>query len=181
MKTVLYSGGKPYIDDPRCARTGELLELLRKKGWRIATAESCTGGLVAKRLTDVPGCSDVYPGGVVSYANEIKEALLAVPHEVLEAHGAVSPQVAEAMAAGVCRAIGAEVGVATTGIAGPGGGSTAKPVGLVYVGICIDGEIEVIRLNINRNFSREQVRNAAAGFVLEETRVLLEEKFRRLS
>ena len=179
MKTVLYSGGKPYIDDSRCARTAELLEAVRKSGRHVATAESCTGGLVAKRITDVAGCSDVFPGGVVSYANEIKEALLGVPKEILEAHGAVSPQVAEAMARGICRTMNAEVGIATTGIAGPGGGTATKPVGLVYIGICVDGEIEVIKLNVNRNFSREQIRNAAAGFAIEEARVFLEEKIKR--
>ena len=179
MKTVLYSGGKPYIDDSRCARTAELLEAARKIGWHVATAESCTGGLVAKRITDIAGCSDVFPGGVISYANEVKEALLGVPKEILEAHGAVSPQVAEAMARGICRTMHAEVGIATTGIAGPGGGTATKPVGLVYIGICIDGQVEVIKLNVNRNFSREQIRNAAAGFAIEEARVFLEEKFKR--
>ena len=178
MKTVLYSGGKPYIDDPRCARTTELLEAVRKSGWHLATAESCTGGLVAKRITDIAGCSDVFPGGVISYANEVKESLLGVPKEILAAYGAVSPQVAEAMAKGICRVMASEVGIATTGIAGPGGGTATKPVGLVYIGICVDGEVEVIRLNINRNFSREQIRNAAAGFAIEEARVLLAEKIK---
>lgn len=176
MKTILYSGGKPYIDDARCARTGELIELVRRRGWHLASAESCTGGLIAKRITDVAGCSDVFPGGVVSYANEVKEALLGVPREMLETHGAVSPQVAEAMARGICRAMQAEVGIATTGIAGPGGGTPTKPVGLVYIGICVEGQVEVIRLSVNRNFSREQIRGAAAGFAIEETRGLLEEK-----
>ena len=102
-----------------------------------------------------------------------------MPKEILEAHGAVSPQVAEAMARGICRTMNAEVGIATTGIAGPGGGTATKPVGLVYIGICVDGEIEVIKLNVNRNFSREQIRNAAAGFAIEEARVFLEEKIKR--
>ncbi|MBQ9121302.1 MAG: CinA family protein [Clostridia bacterium] len=176
MKNILYSGGKPYIDDARCSRVEELLELVRKRGWRVATAESCTGGLIAKRLTDVPGCSDVFLGGVVSYANEVKESLLAVSREILETCGAVSPQVAEEMAQGVCRALGVNVGIATTGIAGPGGGSAAKPVGLVYIGICINGQVEVVKLNVNRNFSREQIRNAAAGFAIEEARAILCEK-----
>ena len=173
MKTVLYSGGKPYIDDPRCSRAEELLSLLRQKGWRVATAESCTGGWIAKRLTDIPGSSDVFPGGVVSYSNEVKERLLAVPHETLEAHGAVSAPVAAAMAEGVCQTIGTEVGIAATGIAGPGGGSPTKPVGLVYLGICVNGQTEVIRLNINRNFSREQIRTATVGLAIEEAIALL--------
>jgi competence/damage-inducible protein CinA-like protein len=112
---------------------GIVLDLCRGRGWTLATAESCTGGMVAARLTSVPGSSDVFLGAVVAYANEVKERELGVAHETLERHGAVSPETAEEMAAGVRARLGADVGVSVTGVAGPGGGSAEKPVGLVYV------------------------------------------------
>lgn len=99
----------------------------------MGTAESETGGLVAARLTSVPGASDVFVGSVVAYANEVKEAALGVPGELLAAHGAVSAEVAQAMARGARERLGADVAVAVTGIAGPGGGTEEKPVGLVYL------------------------------------------------
>jgi nicotinamide-nucleotide amidase len=110
-----------------------VLERCRARGLTLATAESCTGGLVAARITSVPGSSDVFVGGIVSYANEVKTAELGVPEEVLREHGAVSPETAAAMADGVRGRLHADVGVAVTGIAGPGGGTPEKPVGLVYV------------------------------------------------
>ena len=110
-----------------------MLELCRERGLTLATAESCTGGLVAARLTSVPGSSDVFLGGVVAYANEVKEAELDVPAEVLAEHGAVSAETAAAMARGARERLGADVAVAVTGIAGPGGGTPEKPVGLVYL------------------------------------------------
>ena len=109
-----------------------VLELARARGLRLATAESCTGGMVAARLTDVPGSSDVVLGGVVAYANEVKTAELGVPEALLREHGAVSAEVAAAMAKGVRARLGADVGIAVTGVAGPGGGSDEKPVGLVH-------------------------------------------------
>ena len=105
--------------------------LLRAKGWRIATAESCTGGLLAARLTDLPGSSDYVAGGLVVYSNEAKTALAGVPPELIERVGAVSVEVAEALADGARERLGAEVGVGITGVAGPGGGTDRKPVGLV--------------------------------------------------
>jgi nicotinamide-nucleotide amidase len=109
-----------------------VLQLCRDRGYTLATAESCTGGLVAARLTAVAGASDVFAGSVVAYADEVKADLLEVPVDVLERHGAVSAEAAAAMAAGVRRGLGTDVGVAVTGVAGPGGGSAEKPVGLVY-------------------------------------------------
>ena len=109
-----------------------VLGLCRARGLRLATAESCTGGLVAARLTDVPGSSDVFAGAIVAYANEVKIAELGVPAALIEAHGAVSAEVAEAMAAGVRKRLAVDVGVAVTGVAGPDGGTEEKPVGLVY-------------------------------------------------
>lgn len=113
----------------------QLLTALRGRGWTLATAESCTGGLLGDALTDISGSSAVYLGGVVAYANSAKIALLGVPQAVLDSVGAVSPETAAAMAAGACRQFGAQVALATTGIAGPGGGSPEKPVGLVYLGL----------------------------------------------
>jgi PncC family amidohydrolase len=109
-----------------------VLALCRADGYRLATAESCTGGLVAARLSDVPGASDVLAGGVVAYANDVKTAELGVSARLLAEHGAVSAEVAEAMATGVRERLGVEVGIAVTGVAGPGGGTPEKPVGLVH-------------------------------------------------
>jgi PncC family amidohydrolase len=114
-----------------------VLELLLARGWRLATAESCTGGLIAHWLTAVPGSSTVYSGGVVAYANEAKTALLGVPAALIARHGAVSAAVAEAMAAGALERLGADVAVSTTGIAGPSGGTAGKPVGLVHIGLAV--------------------------------------------
>jgi len=109
--------------------------LLRERGWRIATAESCTGGLIGHRITEVPGSSDYFERGVVAYSNRAKVELLSVPEELIRKHGAVSPQVAEAMAKGIRERTGVEVGLGVTGIAGPTGGTPQKPVGLVYIGV----------------------------------------------
>ena len=110
-----------------------VLELCHGRALTLATAESCTGGLVAQRLTSVPGSSDVFLGAVVAYADEVKARELGVPHDVLEQHGAVSAETAQAMAAGARSLLGADVAVSVTGIAGPGGGTSEKPVGLVYL------------------------------------------------
>jgi len=110
-----------------------VLDLCRAHGWSLGTAESCTGGLVAARLTSVPGSSDVFRGAVVAYADSVKEAELGVRAATLAEHGAVSAETAAEMAAGVCDRLGVDVGVSVTGIAGPDGGTPEKPVGLVYL------------------------------------------------
>jgi len=110
----------------------------KERGVTVATAESCTGGLIAARITSVPGSSAVFLGGVVSYANAVKRDLLGVPQEVLERAGAVSAECAEAMAAGVRARLKADVAVSVTGVAGPDGGTPQKPVGLVYIGVAAD-------------------------------------------
>ena len=109
-----------------------VLDRSRGLGWSLATAESCTGGLVAAGLTAIPGSSDIVAGGIVAYSNEVKVEELGVPAELIEEHGAVSAEVAEAMARGARERLGVDVAVSVTGIAGPGGGSEEKPVGLVY-------------------------------------------------
>jgi nicotinamide-nucleotide amidase len=111
------------------------VRLLRERGLGLATAESCTGGLIAEQITQVPGASEAFRGGVVAYANQAKRELLGVPGELLERHGAVSEPVARAMAEGARRRFGAELAVAATGISGPGGGSAEKPVGLVHLAL----------------------------------------------
>ncbi|HHH82788.1 MAG TPA: CinA family protein [Chloroflexi bacterium] len=109
--------------------------LLRSRGLTLAVGESCTGGLVSHRITNMPGSSSYFLGGIVAYSNEIKERLLGVSPRSLEMHGAVSEQVALEMARGAQSALGADVGIAVTGIAGPGGGTPDKPVGLTWVAV----------------------------------------------
>jgi nicotinamide-nucleotide amidase len=116
-----------------------VVSLLTERGLRVATAESCTGGLIANKLTDVPGSSAVFRQGFVTYANEAKMEMLGVPAALLAEHGAVSEPVARAMADGCLRAAGTDFAVAVTGIAGPGGGSAEKPVGTVFIGVAARG------------------------------------------
>jgi nicotinamide-nucleotide amidase len=111
---------------------GLLVRSLREKGWKIATAESCTGGLVAAAITDVAGSSDVFDRGFVTYSNAAKTEMLGVPAEMIAKHGAVGEAVARSMAEGVLKNSKADISVAVTGIAGPSGGSAEKPVGLVH-------------------------------------------------
>jgi nicotinamide-nucleotide amidase len=110
-----------------------VLEECRARGLTLAAAESCTGGLVSELITEIPGSSDVFVGGIVSYSNEVKTAQLGVPAELIAEHGSVSAEVAEAMARGVCERLGADLGIAVTGVAGPGGGTAKKPVGTVFL------------------------------------------------
>lgn len=109
--------------------------LLREKGLSIALAESCTGGLMASRITNIAGASDYFKAGLVVYSNQAKQRFLSVPEQSIRAHGAVSREVAEKMAEGVRAATGTDIGLSITGIAGPGGGSPEKPVGTVYIGL----------------------------------------------
>jgi nicotinamide-nucleotide amidase len=148
-----------------------VLGLCRARGWKLATAESCTGGLVASRLTGVPGASDVFVGGVVAYADDVKRSRLSVPEEVLAAHGAVSAETAAAMARGAIEAVGADAAVAVTGIAGPGGGTAEKPVGLVYVHAAVPGGERALELMIPGD--RAAIRARAAATALHVLRRLL--------
>jgi len=117
------------------ATATSVLIAYRKRGLHIATAESCTGGMIAAALTDVAGSSDVFERGFVTYSNDAKQELIAVPPTILAKHGAVSAETAEAMARGALARSRADVAISVTGIAGPGGGSAEKPVGLVWFGI----------------------------------------------
>lgn len=148
-----------------------VLELAREQGLTLATAESCTGGLVAGRLTRVPGASDVFVGSIVAYANETKQSLLGVAEETLAKHGAVSAECARELAEGARRALGAEVAVSVTGIAGPGGGTTEKRVGLVY--ICAAGPGGEIEQQLRFGGGRNQIRRYATVAALQLLRRLL--------
>lgn len=121
----------------------ELVRLLAKKQMTITTAESCTGGLIAGTIVNVAGASDVLNEGYVTYSNEAKQRLVHVKAETLERFGAVSEETAREMAAGAAKAAGSDVAISATGIAGPGGGTKEKPVGLVYIGCCVGEEIQV--------------------------------------
>ena len=120
-------------------------ERLRERDWTLSVAESCTGGSLGAQITSVPGVSDVFLGGIIAYHNRVKQALLDVPAEIIEAHGAVSAQVAKAMALGCRRRFEASISVAITGIAGPGGGTAEKPVGLVFLAIASPQGVRVER------------------------------------
>jgi nicotinamide-nucleotide amidase len=148
-----------------------VLALCRARGLSLATAESCTGGLVAARLTSVPGSSDVFRGAVVSYADEVKERELGVPAETLARFGAVSAETARAMAGGVRERLGVDVGVSVTGVAGPGGGTAEKPVGLVYLhAVSPDGELDG---GFSLPADRETIRRRATVSALHLVRRLL--------
>ena len=148
-----------------------VLEACRERGLTLATAESCTGGLVAARLTSVPGSSDVFLGGVVAYADEVKAAELGVPEAMLEEYGAVSAEVAAAMAAGARERLDADVAVAVTGVAGPGGGTAEKPVGLVY--LHAEGPDGSLGRELNLPGDREAIRVRATVAALHLLRTLL--------
>jgi len=150
---------------------GALAEQLQRRQTTVAVAESVTGGLVSHMLVGVPGVSSVFLAGIVAYADRAKCDLLSVRPELIERHGAVSAQVAEAMARGACAATGAALGISTTGIAGPAGGSERKPVGLVYVGVCLDGRARVERHQLRGG--RERIRDRAAKHALNMARLAL--------
>ena len=122
-----------------------VIEIFREKGLSLALAESCTGGMIAETITNVAGASDIFYGSAVTYVNSAKEHILGVARETLEKHGAVSSECAEEMACGARRVYGADVAMSVTGIAGPGGGSEAKPVGTVWFGFATKDGAETFR------------------------------------
>ncbi len=142
---------------------------LKEKKLTLAVAESCTGGLLSKRITDIPGCSGFYIGGVCSYSNSVKEKILGVKKDTLETSGAVSEETAEQMAKGVSEKLGSDIGVGITGIAGPDGGTEEKPVGLVYVAVWHDGKAEVkeLRSALGRDRVRMQAASTALYMILD--------------
>lgn len=140
-------------------------KLLISKNLTISTAESCTGGLIASRLVNYPGISSVFMEGAVTYSNEAKINRLKVKKETLESFGAVSEETAREMAEGIAKTSGTNIGLSTTGIAGPGGGTSEKPVGLVYVGLYINGYVQARKLELSGD--RAAIRNKAAIIALE--------------
>jgi nicotinamide-nucleotide amidase len=151
-----------------------LVSELARTGAKLATAESCTGGLIAHLITAIPGVSAYYPGGVVSYSNEAKATFLEVPPDLIRAHGAVSPEVAVAMAQGALRRFGADIAVSTTGVAGPGGGSPEKPVGLVYLGLAVRDHAESRRLDLGPEQPRDVIQSRASKQALNWVRLTLQ-------
>ena len=154
------SGGPSEAELADAAR--RLGEALRAAGWRLATAESSTGGLIGHAITMVPGSSDYYPGGVISYSNQAKQVELGVPAATLEEHGAVSEEVAMAMAEGARQRFQTELGIAVTGIAGPDGGSEEKPVGTHWIGVSLRGHPARAE---HRLFSHDREGNKAAAAI----------------
>lgn len=157
--------------DPAIEAAAALLELCKAKGLMVATAESCTGGLVAGALTDIAGSSAVVERGFVTYTNEAKQEMLGVPADIIRQHGAVSRQTVEAMAMGSLAHSRADLAVAVTGIAGPGGGSPEKPVGLVHFAAAARGSNPIHRERRFRDIGRAEVRRRS---VLEALAMLSE-------
>lgn len=144
-----------------------VLSEARSRGLRIATAESCTGGLVSVALTDIPGSSDVFERGFITYSNEAKQELLGVPADVIRSHGAVSTQAATALASGALARSRADIAVSITGVAGPGGGSVQKPIGLVHFAIASRNGPPGARHETFGNPGRDAIRLAATRVALE--------------
>jgi nicotinamide-nucleotide amidase len=149
-----------------------VLELCRAQGVTLGTAESCTGGLVAGRLTSVAGSSDVFRGAIVAYENDVKETLLGVPADLLAAHGAVSAEVAGAMARGARERLAVDVAVSVTGVAGPGGGTPEKPVGLVFFHVAGPRGEKSLRVELPGD--REVIRSRCTVAALHLVRRLLQ-------
>ena len=159
------------VDDASLASV--LLEQLRRRGQTLAVAESCTGGGLGAALAAVPGASDVFLGGVIAYANSVKQGVLGVPAELLAAHGAVSDPVARAMAEGARRATGADWALAITGVAGPGGGSAEKPVGLVHIAVAGPAGCSSEGVRFGASRGRSWIQTLAAGEALNRLRLAL--------
>jgi nicotinamide-nucleotide amidase len=141
--------------------------LFNKKSWTLSVAESCTGGLLGDMITDLPGSSEYFLGGVIAYSNQVKSDLLKVPSEMIMESGAVSPEVALSMSLGIRDLLGSSVGVAITGIAGPDGGSQEKPVGLVYIAV-ITPHVDVVEKFVF-NGSRREIKTWAVEAAIEKS------------
>ena len=149
--------------------------MLKEHHLKVATAESCTGGLIAKRITDVPGASEVFECGIISYANEIKHRVLGVSEDDLNKYGAVSEPVAKQMAQGALKVSGADIAVSVTGIAGPDSDSTGKPVGLVYIGLADKENVWVREIRTSRT-DRSYNRYVSASNALDMIRLYIDNK-----
>jgi nicotinamide-nucleotide amidase len=156
-----------YVYGEEAADLAEIvLSECRSRDLKLAVAESCTGGMLGERLTAVPGSSDVFMGGVIAYDNSVKRNVLDVPEADIDEHGAVSEEVAAAMASSVRKLIPADIGIGITGVAGPGGGTAAKPVGLVWVAIDgIESQARCLRLFGTRDEVRQRAAQAALDMI----------------
>ncbi|MCI8805282.1 MAG: competence/damage-inducible protein A [Clostridiales bacterium] len=168
--------GKYIYGEDGCTLEEAVIKELVKRNLTLASAESCTGGLIAGKIVDYPGASEVFLDGVVSYSNESKVKRLGVSQETLDKYGAVSEETAREMAEGVIKAMDADVGVSSTGVAGPGGGTDEKPVGLIYVAVSIKGKTTVKKLNLKggRNKIRNRVVTEALTLLLSELKGISE-------
>ena len=168
--------GKYIYGEDGCTLEEAVIKELVKRNLTLATAESCTGGLIAGKIVDYPGASEVFLDGVVSYSNESKVKRLGVREETLDKYGAVSEETAREMAEGVVKALSADVGISTTGVAGPGGGTDEKPVGLIYMAVSIKGKTTVKKLNLKggRNKIRNRVVTEALTLLLSELKGISE-------
>jgi nicotinamide-nucleotide amidase len=167
LEAILAPVVAPWRFDAPGGDLAEAVSLaLRRSGRTLALAESCTGGLMAKRLTDLPGASSVFRGGVVAYENRVKASQLGVDEDDLEREGAVSGTVARQMALGVAARLGADAGIGITGVAGPDGGTAEKPVGTVWFAAAVDGHVEVRRERFAGDRSAVRERAAQAAFFL---------------
>jgi nicotinamide-nucleotide amidase len=168
-KITLERFGSFLISDDGASMEKTVVRLLRERGMKFATAESCTGGLISNRITNVPGASEVFTHGFITYANEAKTGMLGVAPQDIETHGAVSETVARAMAEGALRESGACIAVSVTGIAGPGGGTEEKPVGTAWLAVAVKGgKTETFRVYHPR--SRKDFKLAVSQAALEAVR-----------
>ena len=165
--------GYRFLDPAFKLPEEEVVHLLREKRFTLSFAESCTGGLISKRITDIPGASDVFTGAVVAYDNRVKVSRLGVSEDKLSRYGAVSAEVAADMAAGVRESLGTDIGISTTGIAGPGGGSETKPVGTVWFGLADAHGVKTFTIQISGG--RDRVRMFASLIAIEFLRNYLRE------
>ena len=166
-------GNAIFTMDEKVTLEESIVELLKDKGYTLTTAESCTAGKLAGRIMNVSGASAVYNEGYITYANESKEKLLGVKHETLESYGAVSEQTAMEMAVGAAKEAQADVAVSITGIAGPGGGTPEKPVGLVYIGCCVRGHVTVKKFLFTGNRDKNRDSAVVQALTLLRSQLLL--------
>jgi nicotinamide-nucleotide amidase len=176
-KEVIARLGDYFFGEDGETLEGAVGRLLKERGATLALAESCTGGLLAKRLTDMPGSSAYFTEGLVTYSNESKERLLGVPHGLIAEHGAVSEAVAREMAEGARRVSGADYGLSVTGVAGPSGGTQEKPVGLVFVGISDAEDTFAEKVDLTAwARSRDSIRERSTNRAFDLLRLRIEEK-----
>ena len=157
---------QPYIELMCFEMLRGMIDGIKDRGLTLSTAESCTGGLIGKILTDVPGVSAVYAGGIISYTNEVKISQLGVSVETIERYTEVSAETAREMAEGVRERLSTDIGISTTGFAGPDGGNETDPVGTVYIGVATKEQTKVLRLSLDGDSDRAAIRRAAAHVAL---------------